>query len=98
MLACPRQGGWPLGVSGVWVWLGVHSVRRLCVFWLRVEGEARGAPVRREHTALSALTKPLCVAQGVGCDSLVCGQEQWSQHLRRGRGAKHFLLGHTRPS
>lgn len=48
------------------------------------EAERPGGPAGREHKALSALTKPLCVAQGVGCGSLACGQEQRSQHLHRG--------------
>lgn len=33
--------------------------------------------------AFSALTKPLCVAQGVGYGSLAGGRERGSQHLHR---------------
>lgn len=75
------------GVSGVRVCLGVRGVPGLCVFWPLGGGEARG-PAGREHTALSALTKPLCVAQGGGVAAST------PQRAR----AKHFLLGYTRPS
>ena len=46
--------------------------------------------------ALSARTRtPLC---GPRRGLWACGQEPWSQHLHRGRGPKHFLRGHSRPS
>lgn len=38
--------------------------------------------------AFSALTKPLCVAQGVGYGSLASGRERGSQHLHRGEGRR----------
>lgn len=46
--------------------------------------------------ALSAPTKPLCVAQGVGCDRLAGGLERGSRHLHRGRGG-HSISSRDTP-
>lgn len=93
-LACPRQNGWALGVPGVRVWLGVHGVLGLCVFWPPGGRQTRG-PAGREHTALSALTKPLCVARGVVVAVWLVGRSKGastSTEAGGGRGCKAFPL------
>lgn len=55
-LASPRQGGWPLGVSGVWVWPGV---RRVC-FGCGEEVRPGGTSRKRTHGPFSPNKTPLC--------------------------------------
>lgn len=88
------DGHRPLGVSGVWgAWGSTACPGSVCFgCWEEVRPGAR----QEEHRALSALTKPLCVAQGVSGGGLACGQEQRSQHLHRGH-RQAFPPG-TRPA